>query len=205
MGLFMYNGNMLEIQLGVNRFLGLPGNFFGQETILIFWLGVNDLYQDDEKSLIYENLLVMRRLNKMFEEGLAEASKAIGLTFPQSFILHMIHNNEGIMPSEIARIGSWHLSTVTSLLSGLLRKELIYLKALKKGKGSQVFLSRKGKSFGNKSFTISSGKLKNFVDEIGSENLKYYLEIIYDMFSKVDGGEYEKVIRRHMLGVNQNI
>lgn len=158
----------------------------------MFQLKGVDRRLNDVRTQIYEVYTLTRFLNKMFEEQVGTFAKKINLTMPQAHLMTILYFQEGLLVSEIARIGAWHISTVMSILSRLIKKGLIRYELVEKGKGSYVFLTEKGKEYAEKLFdmqkevmnTLPTQKMENNLTQIYAVLEKYYDRSLMDQLKE---------------------
>lgn len=148
---------------------------------------------------VYEYYILIRMLNKMIEEENTKMAQKVGLTHPQYFALAIIYYHNRLLVSEIARIGSWHISTTMNLISRLKEKKLIQLEPVEKGKGNEVILTELGKELAADFFFNSSEKIKRFYEAIGPEGFDNNLQKIYHILGEVMGHQVMEGIKVHIV------
>ncbi len=153
------------------------------------------------KLKIYEAYTLTRFLNKMFEDQVGAFAKSIDLTIPQAHLMTMIYFHEGLLVSEIARIGAWHISTVMSILSRLAKKGLIKYEPVEKGKGSYVFLTNTGKRIIEDRWDIE----RKFMNILPPQKLVNNLKQIYAVLERYYDRSLMDQIKEHIFCANRFI
>lgn len=155
-------------------------------------------FTQEEMSIFFEYLTTLRFVHKIYEDAISKIAKRYGMSFPQFLVLLIVNCNEGLKVSEIARIGSWSVSTVTSLLTGLVKKEMLKLEPVTNGKGKSVYLTDLGREITNRPHNIFSTKLARFIEVIGYERMKRNVDFSYKIIEQVDGGDFEQIVKHHL-------
>ena len=161
--------------------------------------------QKEYKILMYEFSIIIRLMDKMFEEDVSLLAKKVDLTFPQYFVLLIIDHEEGLLVSKIAKIGRWHVSTVMSLLERLLEKGLIKLEPVKRGKGSYVFLTDLGRKTITQEIDAPPPHIVKFMHSMGFEAVKKNLKMYHRVMDKVFGEKYMDEIREYLNKAREKI
>ena len=154
----------------------------------------NDIIEN--KMLMYEYFIAVRLLNKVLEDEGSKLAREMGLTLSQYTAFRIISNQEGLLISEIAKIGSWHISTVMTILTGLLKKSLVKYKPVQKGRGSYVYLTDLGRDIIKENSGWYSPK---FLEVLENEGIKRNLHNVYKIIGEAYGGEHIKDIKEHIL------
>lgn len=165
----------------------------------MFYTGDENFLIKEFKSIMYEFHMLLRKVNSIFESDISELAKKSDLTFSQFYTLLIIYYEKEVLVSKIARLGSWHITTVMTQLNRLSGMELVEIKPASKGKGSVVSLTDLGRNLITRPIECPNLKIKGLMESIGYENTKKSIDLCHKAILHVLGEEQLSEINIHGL------
>lgn len=158
--------------------------------------------------LIKQNLLLtVSALYFCMEEQWEKVGRKFNITPAQQHILFLLlSNNKKLTPSQISKLGCWHLSTVTRLLKPLQMKGYIVMfRDDKQPKFKNVQITEKGESLINQivDFVKDINRFPLDISPLFEEELIQFLCCGQKILDLHKGSDFkDKVLQAKMAGLN---
>lgn len=161
------------------------------------------------KFLIKQKMLLMiRALYFCMEEHWSELGKEYNISPSQQHILFLLSINSSLTPSQISKLGCWHVSTVTRLLKPLQVKGLIEVSPDEnQRKYKRVSITEEGEHLFQK-LVDSVRKMENFpfpMNHLSEHEILSFLECGQSFLTVMKGESFgDNVINAKIEGVDYN-